>query len=1032
MPEAPIQLEIQRVRIDRRLEVVRSTIFAEVRPIEGWAAVEAGAGQPAGGPPPARGFKPFKVGAQWGGLDVSAWFAAKAALPREWKGRRVEAILDLGAEGLLYLGGKPAQGLDGNHQEVLLADPATGRERFPLLIEAYSSPRDEAKRTFARADLAVVNTEVREFYYDARVAWEVACQLPPDSAHRVRLFDAIEACVLAVDVDHLNQPRYFTSLRKAAREMKRILREFSGSRGMGGLVLCGHSHIDTAWLWPLRETRRKCGRTFATMLAEMEQFPEFCFMQSQPQLYDFVKRDYPELYRRMKQRIADGRWDVIGGSWVEADCNVTSGESLVRQFLYGKRFLRREFGRDTRVFWQPDTFGYAYSLPQILKKAGMDYFVTTKIRWSQYNQLPHDVFWWEGLDGTRVLAHQPCGGYNGNPIPDQLVKTWDRFRDKNISDEVLYPFGHGDGGGGPDLRQLNFVRRLSDFVGMPRTRYGRVEEYYARREAEDRVAPFAVWSDELYLELHRGCQTSQARTKRGNRKCELLLRDAEMLSCAALPLGLPYPQDRLYQNWTLLLCNQFHDILPGSSIRMVYEEAEREYARILADVQAVRDAALARLAQAIDTRGDETPVLVFNTLSWPRTDIATVRVRSTRRDLHVLDDEGNEVPSQIVGREGGQVELIFEARDIPALGWCTHRVVPGKSRARNPLQISARRLENDFFRIELDATGAFTRVHDKRAGREVLAPGGRGNELLLFEDRPNGADAWDIEEGYEKTQRSLEGVESIEVVERGPVRAALRVVRKTERSRLEQDIIIYASLPRVDFVTRADWHERRTLLKAAFAVDVLSPRATYEIQFGAIERPTTRNTSWEVAKLEVAGQKWADLSEHGYGVSILNDCKYGWDIRRNVMRLSLLRSPISPDPEADQGEHHFTYSLYPHAGDWREGTVRAGYELNCPLITRVEKPHAGSLPPCFATVAVEPESVIVDTIKKAEDSGDFIVRVYEAHGSRGPARLSIAGGFRKAVECNLMEEEDTPVETDGDTLRFPIKPWEIKTFKITV
>jgi len=524
VPEAPIQIEIQRIRIEKRLEVIREAIFDSPRPIEGWTAARTGAGCKAADAPPRRAFKPFKVGARWGGLDVSMWFAAKTAIPREWKGRRVEALLDLGAEGLLLLNGTPVQGLDGNHAEVLLADPAKGGERFELLIEAYAGARDANPRTFARAEIAAVNTEVRDFYYDARAAWELATELPDDPAHmltfdpgsgrqmgvnhresgyaaqRSRLFDALERCVMMVDVDHLGGPRFFASVRKAARELKAVCREWSGSRGMGQLVICGHSHIDTAWLWPLRETRRKCGRTFATVLSEMEQYGEFRFMQSQPQLYEFVKQDYPALYRRIKRRIADGRWDVIGGSWVEADCNVTSGESLVRQFLYGKRFMRREFGKDSRVFWQPDTFGYTYSLPQILKKSGMDYFVTTKIRWSQYNQLHHDLFWWQGLDGTRVLAHQPCAGYSGNPVPEQILKAWARFKDKNVCDEVVFPFGHGDGGGGPDVRQLNFARRLGDVSGLPRLRYGRVEDFFRRREADEQSERFAVWNGELYLE----------------------------------------------------------------------------------------------------------------------------------------------------------------------------------------------------------------------------------------------------------------------------------------------------------------------------------------------------------------------------------------------------------------------------------------------------------------------------------------------------------------------------------------------------
>lgn len=1037
MPHFDAERQVQGRQIYNRLEEIKNTIYAQRTNIDGWKAVVTGHKQ---GPsaPPKSGWEQFELGSRWGGKDVTMWFRAKVTIPESMHGDKVVALVQPGGEALSYVDGKPFQGLDGNRDELLLFKKAKKDTKLELMIEAYSHARFDQKHTFQYADLAVVNEDVRKFYWDIKVALETGRILPEKSASRIRLLDFLNECVKTVDLSHKGHEKYFKSIKDAQKLFDDGIEEFQHSYGMGNLLLAGHSHIDTAWLWPLRDTQRKCARTFSTVLKYMEEYPEYQFSQSQPQLYEFTKKYYPDIYEKIKERVKEGRWEPVGATWVEQDNNVPSGEALVRQLLYGNRFFQKEFGIHTRTCWLPDAFGYCWSLPQILKKAGVGTFVTTKIDWSQYNKFPYSLFVWKGIDGSKVLGMMPPLNYNGNITPEDCRAQWNQFKQKDQVDEVLFSFGHGDGGGGPTKEMLENGKRLENMVGVPKCSFGRIQDYIDRLIEETDFKKLPVWNDELYLQYHRACQTTQARTKRNNRKSELLYRDAEFLSSMAMfNCDAEYQQDKLYEGWKIILCNQFHDILPGSSIEEVYEVADKDYEKVLKAGSEVRSDALKALTKKIDT-GDTAmekgrPIVVYNTLSWTRDDIVHVEVEVDTDDFAIYDTQMNPVPMQIVGKDKGATEIIFAANGVPPMGYATYQLVEGVTEEPDSeLNVSEDTLENSLYKLKFADDGTLKSVYDKINQRDVLPKGQRANVLQLFDDRPHSNDAWNIDFNFEENMWEMNELKLMEVVEEGPVRATIRVTKTTEDSTLTQDISISNHNPRIDFATHVDWWEKHTLMKVAFPVEVLSSKATYEIQFGTIERPTHFNTSWDRAKFEVAAQKWSDLSEGNYGVSLLNDCKYGHDIHNNLMRISLLRAPTSPDPHADEGEHDFTYSLYPHSGDWRNAkTTRQGYQLNCPLIAIFTDPHEGSLPSSYSFANVNQENVIIDTIKKAEDSNDVIIRVYEAYGQRGGVTLELGFEPESVAEVDLMEESEKELELQENKVSFKIKPYEIRTFKIS-
>ncbi len=857
----------------------------------------------------------------------------------------------------------------------------------------------------------------------------IATNLDADAPAKGKLLTALDAAFLKLDLREPFGDAFYATVPDAHAVLQAGIAAAGPAMDVH-VASTGHAHIDVAWLWTLGQTRRKAGRTFHTVLRLMEQFPDYHFTQSQPQLYDYVRRDYPELFEAIKARVAEGRWETIGGMWVEADCNLSGPESLARQFVLGRGFFRQHFGEgvETPVLWLPDVFGYAWNLPQLIKQAGMDYFFTIKIGWSQYNRLPYDSFWWQGLDGTRVLTHfstTPDYGsyastYNAMASPKQILGTWRNFQQKESAQELLMAYGFGDGGGGPTREMLENIREMGDFPATPHVTQTPVADFF--RDLEQSAGDqLPTWNGELYLEIHRGTYTTQSRNKRANRKSEFLLHDAEFVAALASVLQptAGYPADDLRQAWELVCLNQFHDIIPGSSITPVYVESQQQYAEIRTLGERVRDQALATIAGQMDA-----DVLIVNPTGFARRDPAFRPGPATDRAL--LRD-GTAVAVAVQATVDGQWIDAGELPPYSVTALCYADQPPRL--VATGLQATPTLLENDLVRVELDANGDITRIYDKANGREVLPAGALANQFQAFEDRPMRWDAWDIDIFYDEKMWLADPAQSVTVVESGPLMATLEIRRRILHSDYVQRISLAHNSPRLDIATEIDWRERHVLLKVAFPVEVLTPTATYEIQWGNVERPTHRNTSWDWARFESCAQKWVDLSEGGYGVSLLNDCKYGHDIHENVMRISLLRSPTHPDPEADQGEHRFVYSLLPHADRWDEKTIAAAYALNDPLLVATGQRRTDAQTP-GSLVAVDASNIVIETVKQAEDGHGVIVRFYESRRRRGEVTLTTGFPLAAAWRTNLLEENQYVLPCDGNQVRLTVKPYEIVTLRL--
>jgi alpha-mannosidase len=990
----------------------------------------------------------FTTGEKWGGRDLHAWFRTTVKVPQQFDGKMVALYVSTGATGwdatnpqfILFVNGQMVQGLDVNHREVILSRKAKAGDEYQIDLHAYSGMDD--KKADLLVQLVALDEKIRNIYYNIKVPAIVASGMDKDNKTTIDILKVLNETINILDLRKPYSKAFYDSIDEADAFLQREFYEKMCNYDDVIATCVGHTHIDVAWLWTVAQTREKAARSFATVLNLMDEYPEYMFMSSQPQLYKFVKEDHPELYERIKQKIGEGRWEADGAMWVEADCNVTSGESLVRQILFGTRFFEEEFGVKNCVLWLPDVFGYSAAIPQILKKSDIDYFMTTKISWNQFNKLPYDTFMWEGIDGTEVLTHFVTTRdanfnwaghfttYNGYIHPGAVMGAWERYQQKDINNDILISFGYGDGGGGPTKDMLENARRMSKGIpNCPKVQMGTAGEYFKRLDKKvSNQKNLPKWVGELYLEYHRGTYTSMARNKRDNRKSELLYQDVEFLSSLAGHVGYEYPQKRLNDNWEIILRNQFHDILPGSSIKEVYDVTKEEYKEILNNGKDMAKKALDTISANISL--DKPSVIVYNTLSFTRSDVAFVSLPDGIKHPKVMDEKGNILPSQMVEKDG-EMKLAFFAKDIPSKGYKCFELTEGTENNEECMIVSKARLENDFFSIDMDEKGTFTSMYDKKNDREVLKPGERGNVLQAFEDKPMNYDNWDIDIFYQEKMWEVDDVEKIEVVENGAVMGKLRIYRKFQDSTIIQDICIYRDISRIDFETYVDWKEDQVLLKAAFPVDVLAPKATYEIQYGNVERPTHWNTSWDWARFEVCAHKWADVSEDGFGVSLMNDSKYGYDIKDSIMRLSLLKSGMEPNPTADREEHRFTYSLYPHGGDWRDaGTVKMAYELNVPLYTKVEQPHGGSMPSAMSMVQVDAENVIIEVVKKAEDTDHTIIRMYECYNRRTKATLTFFKDLKEARECNLMEKDTEDINIDGNSITFDIKPYEIKTFKV--
>ena len=1011
-------------------------------------------------------YQPVEPGFAWGPIWSDAWFLFSGTVPEDWAGKRVVARIDCGAEAIVWDGDDPLQGIDRNHGEIVLFESAKGGEQVSLRVQAtgmnpkvsvHGKPEEPGPTpfVFGHATLAVYDAELIGLYLDMDVALGVMKSLGGEQAA-----DSTPA--------HIDNPRYgqllyalneVVNLYDAANPdsivaaRKRLAETFDRPANASAhqISALGHAHIDTAWLWPLERTQFKCLHTFATAIRYMDAYPEYKFVCSQAAQYEWVKRMAPKLYARIKEKIKSGQWEVAGSMWVEADCNLSSGESLVRQILHGKNFFKDEFGVETKDLWLPDVFGYAAALPQILKKARIDYFLTQKISWNQINKFPHHTFQWQGIDGTRVFTHfPPADTYNGALTPKELTFNVKNFRENDRATRSLYLFGYGDGGGGPTVQMLENARRLKNTEGMPRLEIEKAIDFFKKAEAEAKDLP--VWVGELYLELHRGTFTTQARNKRANRKSEFLLRDAEFLSVVS-PAGLKaYPMADLDRAWKTTLLNQFHDIIPGSSVHEVYEDSARDYEDVAAMAGDIIDGVLADFDREIDTRSMRRPFAIFSNLSHFANEAIAVEIGPAENPVAALGPEGDALPIQISAPDGKRL-AIFVPKNLPLHGYAVWDLAGTAMpvTAEDTVFATTTVLENDSLLVEFDPeSGLITRIFDKLSEREVLndtfeadeqgnpgalIPANCANQLQLFEDKPLFWDAWDIDVYYqEKPARVITQLESVKVVESGPVRGAVRFVRTFGSSRITQTVRLTVGSARLDFVTEMDWHETDTMLKVAFPVAVNSPRATYEIQYGHVERPTHRNTSWDMARFEVCAQKWADLSEGDYGVALLNDCKYGHDILGSTLRLTLLRSPKAPDPEADMGLHTFTYALLPHSGDIREGeVVENAYAINTPPFARaITANQTGSLPVDRSFFEIDNASVFIEAIKRAEKEHAIIVRLYEGHNTRGLVTLTTTLPVKRAFLTDLLETNVYDLPLSGGEVTLPFQPFEIITVKFTL
>lgn len=998
--------------------------------------------------------------------DLPALFEYRGTVPADHSSEDLQLELDLGGEGdvFIFLNSvlRASGGLNPYHRNFKLG-AVQGGESLEIRAETvartfFGAPTQPA---LARAALTEVERDLEHFLWDMQALREAAEQLaehevvpqligvgeealrllewPSSSREVLGRGSAVLGSKTGAGVWRLPpfpeplplSERARTSIIRARAHLKTELEHLKTLYPpIGQLALTGHAHIDLGWLWPVVETRRKIRRTFRTLVSLMREYPHFTFNQSSAQAYSWLEQDDPELFAEVKERVLEGRIEPIGGSWLEPDGQMPSGEAWARHFLYGQRYFEKTFGRRGKVLWLPDTFGYAPALPQILRLADISGFFTTKISWNETNRFPHDLFAWEGLDGTRIPAHMfhnpGPGGYNGEIRAQDTLGTWRNSRAKQLriwgrsGPQSLLSYGWGDGGGGPTREHLEGFERLKNFPALPRLEHTRVDDFFASLPPTESLP---VWVGELYLELHRATLTTQSRIKKLNREAEHRLVEAEILSSLAWLSGKPYPQARLESAWKKVLLNQFHDILPGSSIAEIYQSAVPELEGVVSEALKV-----AREAVSSD---EERVYTLFN----PALSARPLRVLIPRP--YALDDgdEGLEVltPLGPLALQTQRVEeglLVYEdSLELEPL----HSIALGPRNEATPAPYRDEHgevkieqgehfivLDNGGVRIEIALNGTLQRYFDVLYQREVLT--GPGNVLTAYSDLPRNWEAWDTETRLGDEGEELLEVKSIEIVETGPLRASVRVTRQWRSSKVVQTYRLGNGSRRLDIETHLEWHERRTFLRALFPLNIHANAASFETAFGAVSRPTHRNTSWDAARFEVCGHRWADLSQPDYGVALLNNGKYGHSSLGNTLALSLVRGAMFPDVLADEGQQRFTYALYPHAGGAAAGGVALeALDLNSPLLLlpgRLELPdwHLSG-------------EVMLSTLKKAEDADALILRLYEPYGSRAQVRLTLPG-LTRAAKVNLLEDQLEEVALEQGTVALELRPFEIVSLKL--
>ncbi len=962
----------------------------------------------------------------------------------------------------IYFNGRRVANGEGM-EPVVLFDSAKPGDRLLVAVRVGETSQP---KTLPTLRMRIDSAKNRPSPEDLYVEFVSAALLVPGLARNVAAEKAaLEKAINDVDLKALDandQQKFDGSLRKAQQDLEPLKPTLQEAT----FHLTGNSHIDAAWLWPRTETVDVVRRTFGTALQLMDEYPTYTYTQSAAQYNEWMAEKYPQMNAEIKRRIREGRWEVVGGMWVEPDLNMPDGESQVRQLLVGQRTFQQLYGVTTRIGWNPDSFGYDWQLPQIYKKSGIDYFVTQKLAANETNPLPFKLFWWESPDGSKVLTYFPhsYGNTNLNPLrlSNDLVKA--RTYSPGML-EMMDLYGVGDHGGGPTRAMLDQgLHWMQPDKVLPRMEFGTAQSYFS--SIETKVAPESptwnyramakgagalpapppgeisvpTWKDELYFEHHRGTYTTQANQKRNIRDSEEWMLNAEKYSSLAWLDGQSYPASELNEAWKKVLFNQFHDLAAGSGIAIIYQDAQHDFDQVHWATEEVSANALHAIEARIDTRAaGPVPVVVFNPLGWQRSGIVKVDVEmptAAAGGISVLDAENHILPSEIVSSNSSTntYHLLVEAKDIPSLGYEVLHVVPGKRPFASDLKVSGMTMENAALKVTVDPrTGCIASLYDKKANFETLAAGACGNQLQVFKDTPQADDAWNIDPGTLDHFTPLTQTDSVKLVEKGPFRAVIRVSRHWQSSTFVQDIALYAGSDQVDVVNDIDWHETHILLKAAFPLAASSDSATYEIPYGTIERPTTRNNSWEQAKFEVSALRWADLGNGQHGFSLINQSKYGYDCKGNLLRLTLLRSPVWPDPNADRGHHHFSYALYPHDGSWKTAlTVRRGYDYNYKLQAMQVEAHSGTLPLERSFIAVKGDNVVLTAVKKAEDADGLILRFYEWAGQDGKVQIKAPKGAVSATLTNLMEKPEGAAlqMTDSDQVTVPVHPYSIVTVRI--
>lgn len=914
-------------------------------------------------------------------------------------------------QGLVYINGKIVQAIDTNHYLVKL-EPDTDIDLY-----CYYYTGMEKCNSYFKPDMVVIDNRIEALYYDIVVPFESSKILPKDR-NFTTIIKHMDIALNMVNFSNIYSEDYYHGIENARKYLKEEFYEKECGKDDLYVDCIGQTHIDIAWLWTYAQTVEKAQRSFATALNLMKQYPEYKFVSSQAILYQFVKESAPELYNEIKQRVKEGRWEVDGAMWLEPDCNLTGGESLIRHILYGMKFMKSEFNSKCKTLWLPDTFGYAAALPQILKKFGIENFVTTKIGWNDTNTMPHDTFLWEGIDGSEILTNfitaQKFAGYNfeklgttynGDITPEYLLGAWARYHDKEYNDRAMVTYGWSDGGGGPTSEMLEYNRRLEKGIpGIPKSKLTTVNEHLdtVRENFENSaklLGRMPKWVGELYLEFHRGTYTSIAKNKCNNRKAEFAIQKCELYSNMVYALcGEQYPIDLLEQTWKLILLNQFHDVLPGSSIKEVYEDSDKQYKEIFKNCDDIFRDKLKKIALNIKTKGG---ILVLNSTSFTTNNFITI---------------------------DGITEEISEK--IPAMGW---KIIPSDFLKQRKVSVTDDSIiENDFYRIEVESDGTISSFIDKKNNREIVVPGKRFNEFKVFEDLPFRYQNWELNEYYKEKSWDLGSVVSISTIYDGS-RAGLRIERSYSKSTFIQTIWLYSIIERVDFETEIDWHEHHQIVKTYFPINVRANKARYDIQFGNVERNTHQNTSWDVAKFEVCAHKWADVSDGNFGVSLMNDCKYGYSCDGSTLGLTILKCSTYPNPEADQGKHYFVYSLMPHTGDFKTQTIDAAYALNQPFesLKLLENP-TGILSEVYSFINVDQHNAVIEGVKLSEDGKALIARIYECHDITNEIVVEFGFKAKKAYLCDMLETPEKELEINNNRVSVNISNYEIITLRIEI